>query len=112
MSRPALFPLITLRAVNLSLRHGTTDLSSYVYSLYALMLAGGLGDSASALAFSEMAIRMNDRVGVARLRGVLLSIHGCTIRFWRRPFPEIIPILEDAFVACIEAGDLVQAGFL
>ena len=38
--RPPLFPLITLRAVNLSLRHGNTDQSSYVYAIYALMLAG------------------------------------------------------------------------
>ena len=112
IGRPMLFPLVTLRAVNLSLRHGNTDLSSYVYAVYALMLVGPLGDSASAFEFSEMSLRLNDKLGNARLRGTLLHLHGDHIRFWRRPFAEGFPILEQAFIACLEVGDLVYAGFL
>src|SRR5205823_294162 len=54
IGRPALFPLISLRAVNLSLQHGNTEQSSYVYAVYALMLVGVIGDIPSAFEFSEM----------------------------------------------------------
>jgi predicted ATPase len=37
-ARPAFYPLITLKAVNLSLQHGNTDNSSFAYGNYAVML--------------------------------------------------------------------------
>ena len=107
--RPPLFPLITLRAVNLSLRHGNTDQSSYVYAIYGIMLAGALGDIPAAFDVSELSLRLNEKFGNARLRGTLLHLHGDHVRFWRRPFADGFPILEQAFTACQEVGDLVYA---
>lgn len=34
------------------------------------------------------------------------------VNFWRRHFATGLPILEQAFAACLEVGDLVYAGFL
>ena len=112
IGRPSLFPLIALEAVNRSMRHGNTDQSSFAYAIYAIMLVSIFGDIASAFQYSEMSLELNEKFNNARLRGTLLHLHGDHINFWRRHIATDLPILERAFAACLEVGDLVYAGFL
>jgi predicted ATPase/transcriptional regulator with GAF, ATPase, and Fis domain len=110
--RPKLFPLVTMKAVNFSLRYGNTDQSSYAYAVHALTLVSVYGDLAQAFEFSEMALQLNEKFNNARLRGTLLHLHGDHVNFWRRHFATGVPILEQGFRACLEVGDLVYAGHL
>src|SRR6202040_2431920 len=43
IGRPKLFPLITPKAVNFSLRYGHTEQSSFAYGVFALMLVSLVG---------------------------------------------------------------------
>lgn len=112
IGRPQVFPYFGLTAVNFSLRHGNAEESCYAYSVYGLMLVSIFGDAAAGYAFSDLSIRLNERMGDAKLRGTLLHLHGDHLHFWRRPLRTGFPILEQAFHACISAGDLVYASFL
>jgi predicted ATPase/signal transduction histidine kinase len=112
IGQPTLFPLVTLKAVNLSMQHGNTDQSSFAYGVFAIMLVSLVGDIPSAAQFSELSLRLNDKLGNSSLRGTLLHLHADHINFWRRHFATGLPILEQAFTACLEVGDLVYAGFL
>ena len=112
IAQPPLFPLVTLEAVNRSMRDGNTDQSSYVYGVFALMLVSSVGDIDAAYQFSQLSLRLNERFNNPRLRGTLLHLHGDHVNFWRRHFATGMPILEQAFAACLEVGDLVYAGFL
>ncbi len=112
IGRPQLFPLVAMKAVNFSLRYGNTDLSSYAYAVHALVLVSVYAEMAQAFEYSEMALRLNEKFGNVRLRGTLLHLHGDHINFWRRHFATGVPILEQAFRACLEVGDLVYAGYL
>src|SRR5712664_547127 len=76
------------------------------------MLVSMMGDIPSAFEFSELSLRLNEKLENPRLRGTLLHLHGDHVNFWRRHLATGIPILEQAFVACQEVGDLVYAGFL
>jgi len=111
IGRPELYPLITLKAINVSLCHGHTDQSSYVYGIYAVMLVW-LGEIAAAVQFSEMSLRLNEKFNNPRLRGKLLHVHGDHVNFWRRHIATDFPILEKAIHACFEVGDHVFAGYL
>jgi predicted ATPase/two-component sensor histidine kinase len=112
IGRPRLFPLIAITAVNYSIRHGNTEQSSFAYAVYAVMVVSVLGDIPSAFEFSRMAMRLNDKFDNRRLHGTILHLHADHVLFWRRPFSEGQPILEQAFLACQEVGDIVYAGFL
>ncbi|HEX2569532.1 MAG TPA: AAA family ATPase [Polyangia bacterium] len=112
IGRPAVFPLISLKMLHLSLSHGNTEQSCFAYSVYGLMLIGVWDDIPTAYAFSEMSIRLNERLGDAKLRGTLLHLHGDHINFWKNPIATDFPILDKAFLACIEVGDLVYASYL
>jgi PAS domain S-box-containing protein len=111
-ARPVFYPLITLKAVNLSLQHGNTDNSSFAYGNFALMLVSGVDDIPTAVQFSEMSLRLNEKFGNRRLYGKLLHLHASHINFWRRHMAANLPVLERAIGACLEVGDLVFAGNL
>src|SRR5260370_28381878 len=112
IEQPSLFPLVALEAVNRSMRDGNTDQSSYVYGVFAVMLVSFVGDINSAYQFSELSLRLNERFNNPRLRGTLLHLHGDHVNFWRRHFATGLPILEQAFAACLESVDLGYAGLL
>ncbi|AUX49003.1 serine/threonine protein kinase [Sorangium cellulosum] len=112
IGRPSVFPLIALKMLNLSLRHGNTEASCFAYSVYGPMLAAAFGDIPSGFRFSEMSIRLNEKLGDISLRGTLLHLHGDHVNFWVQHIRSDLPILERAFLACLEAGDLVYASYL
>ncbi len=112
IGRPILFPLMTLRCLNLSLQYGNTQESCFAYSCYGVMLVSAWGDIPGGYAFSELAIALNERFGDLKLRGSVLHVHGDHINFWRNHFAQDLPILERAFAACLAAGDLVYGNYV
>jgi len=109
-ARPAFYPLITLKAINLSLRHGNTENSSFAFGNYALMLVSLIGDIPAAVQFSEMSLKLNEKFGNRRLYGKLLHLYGSHVNFWRCHIATNLPVLERATAACLEVGDFVFAG--
>lgn len=109
--QPALFPLLAMRTVNLSLEHGNCEHSCFGYSLYAMMLAVD-GDAEQALMMSEASIALNERLRDPRLRGTVLHIHANHIVFWRRPFTEVGSLQQEAYLASMEVGDLTIAAYV
>ena len=112
IGQPQVFPLGALRMVNESLEHGNTEESCFAYSVYGLMSVSVFGDIPRGLEFSTMSIALNERFGDTALRGTLLHLHGDHINFWSHHIRSDFPILEQAFQACLEAGDLVYASYL
>jgi predicted ATPase/signal transduction histidine kinase len=113
VSRPALWPLITVKGVNACLTRGHAAESPFVYSCHAMVLVGVCRDIPSALEFSQMALRLNERSpSAAAWRGKLLFHHAAVVNIWARPYSVNLPLLEQAFQACIDSGDLVHAGYL
>ncbi|WP_338846640.1 AAA family ATPase [Massilia sp. W12] len=108
LARPQLFPLNALKALNYSLAHGNSETSCYAYSYYAILLVSQ-GDINTAFEFSELAIRLNQRFEDSKRRGRLLFNHGNYVHVWRKPMAGGVDILQQGFVACEEAGDLVFA---
>ncbi|MEO5727580.1 MAG: hypothetical protein ABI134_27805, partial [Byssovorax sp.] len=109
IGRPSVFPLFALKGVSLSLRHGNTEESCFAYSIYSLMLVAVFGDIPGGFQFSEMSIQLNEKFDDPRLKGALLHLHGDHVNFWSRHIRTGFPILERAFQACLEVGDLVYA---
>jgi predicted ATPase/signal transduction histidine kinase/tRNA A-37 threonylcarbamoyl transferase component Bud32 len=112
IGRAKYYPLLTTRAVNLSLQYGNNAESCEAYSCYAIILISILGDTASAYEFSQMSLRLNEKLDDRRLRGTVLHIHGDHVNFWRNHIATDFPFLDRGFRACLEVGDLVFAGFL
>jgi predicted ATPase/HPt (histidine-containing phosphotransfer) domain-containing protein len=110
-ARPALYPLLAAKALNLALCGGTTATTCMSYSRYAIVLVAQ-GAIPDAFAFSELALELARRCAASSERlGRLGFVHGAYIHSWREPVAGSIPILEQAFTACQESGDLPHAGY-
>jgi predicted ATPase/GAF domain-containing protein len=109
--RPALFPLFVLKAMNVSLRHGNAAESCIAYGGYSRLLVTLLGDIARGFEFSEMSLRLNEKFNDARSKGMLLFLHAAFIRYWHKPMQSCAPLLEQAFAACRDVGNLLYASF-
>jgi PAS domain S-box-containing protein len=110
IARPDCYPLLTVKGVHASLRHGNTVDSSEIYSAHAVTLVAA-GDLDSAFAFSEMALRLAERFQDEKARGVVLFRHGVFVNHWRRHMATSLPYLEQSFRVSREAGDLLHAGW-
>ena len=112
IARPDVFPLLVLRATRLVLRHGNCEESAVIYTYYARVLLAGFGDIAAAYDYSELAVRLNERLDDRKRRGMLLFCHAGFIHFWRQPFASGRPILDRGFAACLEVGNFVHAALI
>ncbi|HYC43073.1 MAG TPA: EAL domain-containing protein [Noviherbaspirillum sp.] len=111
VARNRLYPLLIYKAVGFSLEYGNTPNSCLAYSGYGMILASRFGDLGSGYAFSDVALRLNEKFQDVRMRGALIFLHGNYLNFWHKPFADNIALMEEGFRACIEVGDLVWAGY-
>jgi predicted ATPase len=112
MVRPALFAWVAITMLCLSLEYGNTEASCYAYGVYAILLAAVFDDVASAYEFSQLAIRLNEKLDDPRLKGSVLHLLGDHVNFWINPIATDLPILERGFRACVEGGDLIYSNYI
>ena len=112
LTRPDFFALITATAVKLSLAHGQTEDACFAFTSFGLALLARHGDIATAFEFSELALQLNEQLAGRRLKGRLLLVHALAFSPWKAPFARSTSILDDAFAASVEVGDLQYANFV
>jgi len=105
-SLPNLFPLITFRMVQLSVRWGNTGLSSYGYVLYGLILCAVLGDYDGGYAFGRLGMELLDRFRAREQTATLMMLFSVFIRHWKEPIAPTPPELLNAAQVGLETGDL------
>ena len=104
-----LFPVIILRLVDLSLKHGNMAVSSFGYAGYALMLCGILGDIDLGYRFGKMAMTVADRSRDDRYRASSLCTFDMFIRHWRQPLSDSLEPLMESFKLSSETGRVFEA---
>jgi diguanylate cyclase (GGDEF)-like protein/PAS domain S-box-containing protein len=112
MVHPAWFSLIIARAVRLSLRFGPNEDSCFAYSCYGILLIARRRDIASALAFSAMALRLNDKLGGRRRKGRLVATHAIAYSLLQDSMAQVRAMLDQSFAASMDVGDLVYASYI
>jgi PAS domain S-box-containing protein len=110
-ARSSLLPLVVLKALNLSLRHGNVADSCAVYSFYGFVVLSLHGDIRLGAEFSDMAVRLSQNFDHPKMKGRLLLSQAAFINLWRAHFATSLPILERVFLAAFDVGDLVFAGY-
>lgn len=112
-TRWLLWPLIVAKSVNLCLQRGHGEESPFIYCSYCMMLAGLYHNIPSAFEFSKMSLTLNERLpGANALRGRLLFFHASVVSIWCQHFRMVLPLLDEAFSACLASGDLLWASYL
>ncbi len=107
----ALFPVLILELVDLSLNHGNTRFSSFGYVVFGLVMTTGLSNPKAGAALAEaglnLAIKQGDRMLLARGQYLMANF----VQHWTRPMREGLTLLHNAYKGCLQSGDLYYAGY-
>ena len=111
LTRPDYFAFITAKVTQLSMRFGATEDACFGYSAYGMALLCRRSDIATAFEFSELALKLNQRLDGRRLKGWLLVAYALAFSPWKNTFATSTTILDQACAASVDVGDLLYANF-
>ena len=107
---PLCFVFITSRLVRLSIEHGNAPCSGFGYVFYGMIVSGS-GDFATAHEFGALAMKISERLDRVSWRSLTQFLFSAFLQPWRHPPPESVPVLEQAYVGCLETGNMAYASF-
>jgi predicted ATPase/signal transduction histidine kinase len=108
---PALFTLLILKQVNLSLKLGHTEISAYGYAAYGMILTGILGRYREAYAFGKLAMDLNEKFNNVDLACRLSNVFGGFISYFSRPLRMSLELFERGNQAGLESGDFTFVSY-
>jgi diguanylate cyclase (GGDEF)-like protein/PAS domain S-box-containing protein len=111
ISNPALFPVLVLKLVHLTLKFGLAPQSAYAFAFFGMILGSGLGRYDLGDRLSQLALDILYKYGSGNMDCKVLFVTGNMITHWRRPLSTGQSILKDAFHKGLETGDLLFASY-
>ena len=103
---PQLFLLISLKALDLSLKHGNVALSAYAYATYGQILCGIVGDLDKGYQFGQLALKLLSQFDDKRLKAKVLMIVNDFVMHWRVHVKETLAPFLVAYQSGLDTGDL------
>lgn len=104
-----MFALVNLKMVNISLRHGNTDVSSFAYATYGMILSGVFGDFDTGFKFGELALRLNEKYVNIALKNKSPFVFYTFVTHWKRRAAPDVASLKEVFQLSLKGGDLIYA---
>jgi predicted ATPase len=95
---------ILLRIAGLSMRFGVSNVSSYGFGGYGLVLSAAFGNREEGAAFAQFALTLNERFQNLDLTSKLRMIAGMLVP-WVRPFAEAKEHLRMGYETALKIGD-------
>jgi predicted ATPase len=111
LSAPNLFPIITFKMVNLSIKYGNSPQAAYGYALYGWLLCGGLGDIATGYRFGQLALKLLEKFDTRELKCKVINIVNAFIRHWKEHGEQTIPAFVEALQSSLSTGNIEYAGY-
>lgn len=106
MSGSQLFPLLVFRMVDLSLKHGNSNLSAFGYASFAITLSGVLGDYDGGYRFANLSLKLLDKFNDETYRVKVYFVNYCFVRAWKEPASDMIEPLLEAYRSGMKVGNI------
>ena len=110
MADQALFALVVLRIVRLSLEHGNSRLSAFGYVIYGILLAAALDNPDTGRRFGQLAVELSARFRDPMLHARVRYLRAGLIDHWTRSARSGVAELTEAYKGLMESGDWIYAG--
>ncbi len=106
---PELSTLVTLKAVDLSIKHGSAPQTPSFHACFGTLMCGAGGDIELGYQFGKLSLRLGERLMVGQPQAVYLF--NAFIRHWKEHAQKTIKPFLDVHQGCLETGDLTFATF-
>ena len=100
-----LLGLCVLTMTSISLQHGNSLLSVFVYAWYGTVLCGNFNEYATGYEFGQLALKLNETFDTPVLNGKLYMSFGNFISHWRKHVKNNVPIQQSAYQFAKAMGD-------
>ncbi|MCP4350705.1 MAG: AAA family ATPase [Desulfobacterales bacterium] len=107
---PDLFPLVVLKLVNLSFKHGNTSSSAFGYTGYGVVLSG-LMEVDSAYRFGEVGLRILEYFNAKEIKTKTSFIVYCFLRHWKEHARKTLQPFLEAYQSGLDTGDFEYAAY-
>ncbi|MFC2156112.1 hypothetical protein ACFLRB_06460 [Acidobacteriota bacterium] len=111
LSDPAYFPIIVLKLLHLTLKHGNCKFSAYAYTIYSSILSDLLGDINEGQRFGELALNIMNKFDAGNLKAKIYFIYGTGINHWGKHMKGDLEYLLESYQSGTETGDLRYASY-
>ncbi|MGE5655184.1 MAG: ATP-binding protein, partial [Actinomycetota bacterium] len=108
---PGLLPLLSSTLVSLSLQFGNAPASAVGYAIHGMVLCAFLGEAETGYRFGRLALSLLDRFELREFKPIILFLFGGWIQHHQEAILATIPTLKDGFMAGMETGNFLQAGY-
>ncbi|KGK91251.1 hypothetical protein DP73_04585 [Desulfosporosinus sp. HMP52] len=102
--------LIVLKALRLSLTHGITEETIVAYSGYGYITNMLFKKANKGYEFGQLALRLQDKLGVYRFDSKIRMIFNMVIRHCRDPLRDALEDFPQTYLSGFASGDLLSAG--
>ncbi|MBS4202371.1 AAA family ATPase [Bacillus sp. FJAT-49732] len=102
--------LLMLKAINFTLKYGTTDVSALVYNNYSLILSSGFHQYNNSYEFGRLALYEAENSQNSHLLGRVYFVYGSFVNHWKNHIMYSQQYLEHSQKHCIESGNAHLAG--
>jgi PAS domain S-box-containing protein len=108
---PALFPLIVLSQVNLSIKYGNSIFSTYGYVSYGAILNGVVLDMEAAYQFRKLSLDLVEKLNALEIKTTIFFVAGsCTVH-GKVHARETLPLLLEGYQSGLENGQLEYGSY-
>jgi predicted ATPase/GAF domain-containing protein/tRNA A-37 threonylcarbamoyl transferase component Bud32 len=111
IAQPALFPVIVLKMVNISLRSGNSSLSAMAFSAFGVIQGSGLGDYKTGLELCKLGIKLLDKFDAKSLISRTNFFSGVLVNHWIHHAKESRNFLLISIEKGLETGDLQYSSY-
>ncbi len=108
---PGLVPLLSSTMVSLSLSFGNAPASTVGYAIHGLVLSAFLGEAKTGYSFGKLSLSLLDRVNAREFKCITHNMFGAFIQHHQNAMRAGIPTLKEGFMAGMETGDFLNAGY-
>ena len=111
IAAPELLPLVSFTMIRLTVNHGESRIACYAYSLYALIMAGVLGEFDVGFEFAQLALRVQQKVEAVELESKVFALVYIFVHHWKRHLRDTLDGLLHGVKIGIATGDVEYAGY-
>ena len=111
LANPALLPLQGFTMVSLSLQFGNAPVSTIGYAIYGMVLSAFLGEVERGYSFGRVAMSLLHQFNMREFKFLTLLLFGTFLQHRQEPLRAAIPTLKEGYLAGMETGDFLYAGY-
>ncbi len=101
---PTLFPLIIFRMVSLSLKYGNTQVSSFAFATYGVIMCGVLGAMKSGYQYGKLGLILLEKYKAKEWKTQVYTPIYCLIVNWNEHIDKTLKPLQESYHIGMETG--------